>query len=166
MSIRLNLNGRAYTLSAHKLRPDLVLTVDGRQRTIASPPPAGALTGVAYVDGAPMRFQRAQDRGRVWVRVNGRTYVITVDDPFAGGEASRGGDDVRAPMPGGVIEVHCAIGDSVQAGDPLLTIESMKLQTTLRAPRDGVIQEISAGVGQTFEKDAALIRLAPVDREA
>ena len=51
--------------------------------------------------------------------------------------AGRRSDSVRAPMPGSVVEVHKRPGDGVARGETLVTIESMKLQIALVAPRDG-----------------------------
>ncbi|NKY39754.1 acetyl-CoA carboxylase biotin carboxyl carrier protein subunit, partial [Cellulomonas septica] len=47
--------------------------------------------------------------------------------------------EVRAPMPGVVVAVDVATGDEVVAGQPLLTIEAMKMEHRLAAPRDGVV---------------------------
>ena len=66
-------------------------------------------------------------------------------------------------MPGAVIEIHAAPGQSVARGDPLLTIESMKLQTVLSAPRDGIVAEITVTQDETFGKDQILARLTPED---
>lgn len=162
MSLKLTLNGHAHTLSVTKLRPHLQLDVDGRAHEVQSMPAAGVASGVAVIDGRHVSFARAGERGVVWVRFNGRTHTIRIDDPFMAGEAARGGDIIRAPMPGAVVEIHRNAGEYVLRGDPVLTIESMKLQTTLGAPRDGVIADMLAGAGQTFEKDEALVRLAPV----
>lgn len=69
----------------------------------------------------------------------------------------------RAPMPGSVIAVHVQPGQRVARGDVLLVIESMKMETAIAAGRDGVVQSIPVAVGQTFERNATLATLAPVE---
>ena len=66
---------------------------------------------------------------------------------------------VRAPMPGAIVSVHKAAGDQVTRGETLVTIESMKLQMALPAPRDGVIADVLRGAGETFDKDEIVARL-------
>lgn len=80
-------------------------------------------------------------------------------------EQAGGSDEVRAPMPGSVIEVLRAAGETVARGEKIMVIESMKLQTTLAAPRDGVLAEVLFAVGDTFNKDAAVARLEPMAGE-
>jgi biotin carboxyl carrier protein len=58
-----------------------------------------------------------------------------------------------------VVSVHKAVGDSVARGETIVTIESMKLQTALIAPRDGVIAELYRKEGESFEKDEMIVRL-------
>jgi acetyl-CoA/propionyl-CoA carboxylase biotin carboxyl carrier protein len=69
---------------------------------------------------------------------------------------------VRAPMPGTIIAVKVTVGQPIMAGEPLGTLEAMKMEHTLTAPGDGVIARIGAAVGeqvpigaQLFEIDAA-----------
>ena len=62
-------------------------------------------------------------------------------------------------MPGVVIAVHVAAGDQVHAGQALMVIESMKLETTLAAPRDARVKAVHHAVGASFALKAALITL-------
>ena len=53
-------------------------------------------------------------------------------------------------MPGVVVSVNAKPGDHVKEGQPLLVIESMKLETSLTAPRDGVVAEMPFAAGDSF----------------
>jgi len=66
----------------------------------------------------------------------------------------------KAPMPGTVISIAVAEHERVAAGKTLLLIESMKLETSVKAPRDGTVEHIHVKVGQTFDRDAVLVTLA------
>ena len=104
----------------------------------------------------------ARDGDRIWVHLDGRIHEIVWRDAvtFHAGEAATGGDAVsRAPMPGSVIAVTVAVGDSVATGDALLSIESMKMETVIRASRDGVVVTVHVAPGDGFDRDAPLVTL-------
>jgi biotin carboxyl carrier protein len=68
------------------------------------------------------------------------------------GDAARGGPvELRAIIPGRVVSVDVAEGDTVDAGGRLLVVEAMKMQNELRSPRSGTVGRVSVGPGQTVE---------------
>ena len=81
--------------------------------------------------------------------------------------ARRGRDDaahagpleVRAIIPGRVVAVSVAQGDTVEAGQQLLVIEAMKMQNELRSPRAGTVERVGAAVGQAVDLGAVLLVL-------
>jgi biotin carboxyl carrier protein len=66
---------------------------------------------------------------------------------------------VTATLPGLVVAVAVTAGDEVEAGTPLLTIEAMKMQNEVRAPRAGRVLDVSVVTGQAVATGAALLRL-------
>ena len=78
----------------------------------------------------------------------------TRDRPGAG---RSGPLEVRAVIPGKVVAVSVAVGDTVSAGTQLLVVEAMKMQNELKAPRDGTIERIGAVVGQNLEIGDVLV---------
>ena len=68
--------------------------------------------------------------------------------------------EVHAMIPGRVAAVNVAVGDAVTAGQTLLVVEAMKMQNELRAPRDGVVERVSVGVGETIDLGDLLVVLA------
>lgn len=153
MTFRLDLDGTIHTIDIAARNPSTMVEIDGRPAVEARDDDRfGAVT--------------ARDGDLTWVRLNGRTFRVRIEDPVAAAQESAGGnDDIRAPMPGTVIEVMKAAGDRVSRGDKVMTIESMKLQTSLAAPRDGVLAEVLHAVGDTFDKDATIARLEPLAGE-
>jgi len=102
-----------------------------------------------------------------FVHLNGRAYEIGRVDParrLAGSYGGAADDRIVAPMPGVVVSVAFKPGDAVKEGQPLLVIESMKLETTLSAPRDGVIAEMPFAAGDSFGLKAVLAQLAPEEK--
>jgi 3-methylcrotonyl-CoA carboxylase alpha subunit len=87
--------------------------------------------------------------------------VLTHIDPLAhagdhAGEAGR----LTAPMPGKVISFLAKAGDSVKRGQPLAVMEAMKMEHTISAPRDGLVQELLFAAGDQVAEGAELLRLS------
>jgi propionyl-CoA carboxylase alpha chain len=64
-----------------------------------------------------------------------------------------------APMPGNVIRLGAAVGDTVTTGQPLIWLEAMKMEHTITAPADGVLAELNVNTGQQVEVGAVLARV-------
>jgi pyruvate carboxylase subunit A/propionyl-CoA carboxylase alpha chain len=64
-----------------------------------------------------------------------------------------------APMPGSVLRVGAAVGDTVTAGQPLIWLEAMKMEHTVTAPSDGVLAELNVAAGQQVDVGAVLARV-------
>jgi biotin carboxyl carrier protein len=120
-------------------------------------------TGVnlqALVDGAAEPVWVATSGDSVYVHAFGRAWEVTVEDPAE--RSGRGGsaaDVAAAPMPGVVVAVLVESGDEVTEGQQLALIESMKMQTQITAPRNGVIERVHLRVGDQFERGATLVSL-------
>ncbi|MEQ9380104.1 MAG: biotin/lipoyl-containing protein [Pirellulales bacterium] len=103
------------------------------------------------VDGRPYRCALDGDR----VTVNGKSYKVGVATEATTSHASAasaaagsaGETEVSAPMPGLVIRVHCDVGDHVEAGDTILILEAMKMETPINAPAAGTITDIAVAPG-------------------
>lgn len=98
------------------------------------------------------------------VLVNGDLYTVTVQDERAyrlsqaRGEASStsGEATVKSPMPGVIVAVPIAEGDSVAKKQAVIILESMKMENELKAPRDGIILRVLVEPGQAVEKGEPL----------
>ena len=104
----------------------------------------------------------------VFVHFDGEAYQLRYEHPLqrlaAAGQGSAE-DSVRAPMPGSIVAVQVKPGDAVAKGQTLLVMESMKMETTIAAPRDGVVQAINYERAQTFDRDAVLLSLEPQEKK-
>ena len=113
------------------------------------------------VDGKTHRVWVAVHRGYAHVHAFGRAWEIEVVDPVARAQRAAGGGDAvtMAPMPGTVVKIMVAEGDPVHKGQPLLIIESMKMETEIAARRDGRVERVFDTANQTFERGARLVAL-------
>ncbi|HEX8285029.1 MAG TPA: biotin/lipoyl-containing protein [Pyrinomonadaceae bacterium] len=94
-------------------------------------------------------------RGSLRVAVGAREYGVTLADPkHLRGAAAAGGEQggraqIKAPMPGKVVRVLVEAGQTVEAGQPVVVVEAMKMQNELKSPRAGAVAELRAEVGST-----------------
>lgn len=102
------------------------------------------------------------------VTVNGNKYQLNVKDKFDELLKSLGLDnmksskvnEIKAPMPGLVLDVRVAEGTEVKKGDPVLVLEAMKMENILKSPTDGVVKKINVKKGMAVEKNQVLINFA------
>lgn len=116
------------------------------------------------IDGEVFRGWRYVAGNEVHLRLDGRNFHATLVDHRSERRAgSEAGNALYADMPGTVIDVRCRAGDAVVTGQPLLTIESMKLQMTIVAPVDGIVETVHVAPQASFEREALLVSLKQVD---
>ena len=93
------------------------------------------------------------------VHVQRGMFSLTVPPRFESpDEAGRAGTTV-APMPGKVVHLLVATGDKVAAGQPLLTIEAMKMEHQIVAPHTGVVIDVFVTTGQQLDHGQPLLRV-------
>jgi pyruvate carboxylase len=103
----------------------------------------------------------------VFFELNGQPRAVRIRDQSQAPErpaqpkAERGNErHVGAPMPGVVATIGVKAGDPVARGDLLLTLEAMKMQTAVRADRDGRIAQVHVAAGQQVDAKDLLVELA------
>jgi acetyl/propionyl-CoA carboxylase alpha subunit len=148
-------DGKPHTVELVRRGDAAVVIVDGRSYDAAlatGGPEPSRLT----VDTVTEAVWTAVDGDTVWVHAFGRSWELSVLDPrerALGGDASA--DVSAAPMPGTVITVAVENGQAVAAGERLVVM------------RDGVVDQVFVAVGDTFDRGAPLVGLAPLsDDEA
>ncbi len=92
---------------------------------------------------------------RALVVERGRTFLLSMRHEGTGTQSAHDGD-ILAPMPGKVIAVDVAQGQTVTAGQRLLVLEAMKMEHALTAPFDGTVSELSVSAGSQVQVEALL----------
>ncbi len=108
--------------------------------------------GIYLIDGKRTRARIVSVEHQVSVFCD-RAHHFTVVDPLAAAaHDQQGGDVVTAPMSGLVKLVSAETGAKVSEGDAIVVMEAMKMEHTLRAPRDGVLGELPVGAGDQVDE--------------
>lgn len=101
------------------------------------------------------------------IKVNGRDYELKLEDRFdqlvneLGLEVASGTklSDVKAPMPGLVLDIAVSSGQAIQKGDKLLILEAMKMENVIKADGDGIVKTIHIEKGLAVEKGQLMIEM-------
>jgi 3-methylcrotonyl-CoA carboxylase alpha subunit len=111
------------------------------------------------LDDTPMRLPARASGADLLVHVDHRRYRFHPARAFGfDGATETGSDRLRAPMPGRIVAVHAAVGDRLEAQQPVLVMEAMKMELTLRAVHACSVLELHARVGEFVDADAMLAR--------
>ena len=101
------------------------------------------------------------------VTVNGTVYEIELEEltgaapsapaaPAAPAPAPTGGEQVTSPMPGTILAVNVAVGDTVKRGQVLMILEAMKMENEIMCPCDGKIASVNTSKGSCVESGTLL----------
>lgn len=90
----------------------------------------------------------------------GATQITAIDLLAHAGEAQAEGGRLTAPMPGKILSFSVKAGDPVKKGQPLAVMEAMKMEHTIAAPADGVVEELMYAPGDQVSEGSELLRIA------
>lgn len=101
-----------------------------------------------------------------FIKVDGETFELCVKDRYdlllekmgIGQTTVVKADDIKAPMPGLIIDIKVSEGQEIEVGDPLMILEAMKMENVLKSPRKGIVNSIKVIKGQSVEKNQVLIQ--------
>jgi acetyl-CoA/propionyl-CoA carboxylase biotin carboxyl carrier protein len=132
--------------------------VDGRDLG----PVQGWQSGPRYVvevAGRRASFDWCRDGEDLWLGQAGSAWRLSPARPAraASGGAGHGGGRITSPMPGTVLTVHVDVGQPVEAGQPLVVVEAMKMEHTVRANEPGKVAEVLVRVGDPVRLDQPLV---------
>jgi acetyl/propionyl-CoA carboxylase alpha subunit len=109
----------------------------------------------AVVDDRP--YEVVFDLDLHWIMDFRGTHSVKIRDLEALVPHPVGGDGrIKAPIPGQIARVFVAIGDRVEAGQPLLILEAMKMQNEIRAQRPGVVSAVHVAAGENVSRGEVL----------
>ena len=133
---------------------------------------AGPLVFVAIPGGIELQFAGQRTRAAVYAQGEvdhvftplGATQITSIDLLAHSGESAAEGGRLTAPMPGKVVSFAVKAGDAVTKGQPLAVMEAMKMEHTIAAPADGVVQELLYAPGDQVTEGAELLKLVAAEK--
>ena len=93
-----------------------------------------------------------------WVHIDGHIFCIEKTEAGSADGDSDGG--MTAPMPGKILEVKVADGQTVEAGELLLVMEAMKMEHRIVAPTDGVVAKVNFSMGDQVQQGDVLVEMS------
>jgi acetyl/propionyl-CoA carboxylase alpha subunit/acetyl-CoA carboxylase carboxyltransferase component len=154
-TVELGYRGQAYKVTVAKVDPDRYrVGLDGRHVDVGVDR-LSALESRLTIGGERFSVVASHAATSHLVEVDGVTHRVTRDEEGV----------VRAPAPAVVVAVRADIGEDVEAGQTILVLESMKMETAVRAPYSGRVREVLAVVNAQVDAGAALMRLDPAGDE-
>ncbi|MBR0789520.1 acetyl/propionyl/methylcrotonyl-CoA carboxylase subunit alpha [Bradyrhizobium manausense] len=114
------------------------------------------------LDGVKSSVAAVIDGHELYLRTRNGRFDLHWVDPFGGEtEEQTGADKIAAPLPGTVVAVLAEEGAQLEKGAPILTLEVMKMEQTLRAPYAGVLKSIKCKVGDIVQEGIELAVVEP-----
>jgi 3-methylcrotonyl-CoA carboxylase alpha subunit len=115
------------------------------------------------LDGVKSRVVAVIEGHELYLRTRNGRFELHWVDPFGGDDEEQVGEDkIAAPLPGTVVAVLAEAGAMLEKGAPILTLEVMKMEQTLRAPFAGVLKAIKCKVGDIVQEGVELAEVEPV----
>jgi len=131
---------------------------------------AGLLSFAAVPQGIDLQFAGRRTLVSVYRKgevahiqtAQGATQIIAIDLLAHAGETHSEGGRLTAPMPGKVVSFAVQAGDTVKKGQPLAVLDAMKMEHTIAAPADGVVEELLYAPGDQVVEGAELLKLTSI----
>ena len=153
-------NGETFNVRLQEVNTGGELDVNG-DRTTFHVVERSTNSLVVEIDGEVHRLFFVHDSKACTVWWRGRTYRLVRATPEGSGHATAhtGTGDVHAPMPGKILRLDVQEGSDVAAKQPLLVMESMKMETVIPSPKAGRVTQILVKTGEVVEMNAVLMKI-------
>jgi 3-methylcrotonyl-CoA carboxylase alpha subunit len=158
----LELQGQARTVRIERLHGGgMVLRIDGGRWPFAARALGDARHEVLLAGRRATLAVYAQGERYAVFAADGSALATEIDPIAHAGDHAAEGGRLTAPMPGKVVAFLAKAGETVRRGQALAVMEAMKMEHTLSAPRDGVVEELLYAVGDAVAEGGELLRLVP-----
>ena len=109
-----------------------------------------------------------KEKKSIVLRIRGKRYSFTVKDKYdelleklgMDRHASAAVSEIKAPMPGLVLDILVKEGENIQAEQPIIILEAMKMENVIKSPTDTTIKKVSVSKGDSVEKNQLLVEFS------
>jgi 3-methylcrotonyl-CoA carboxylase alpha subunit len=137
------------------------LSIGEREFAFTTSPADGGGFGLV-LDGTKSHVVAVIEDHELYLRTRNGRFDLHWVDPFGGDDEEQVGEDkIVAPLPGTVVALLAEVGATLEKGAPILTLEVMKMEQTLRAPFTGVLKVIKCKVGDIVQEGVELAEVEP-----
>ena len=168
MTFEIELNGRTRSVSIERAgsRDRYRVTVDGVVTLVDAQRSGEFGLSLLFPDGghagARVALAPGSSPGETLAYLRGRSTSVVVNGRRSGraadaGSGAAGEQKISAPMPGRVVRVLVAAGDEVQARQPVVVVEAMKMENELRSPKSGRVKDVAVAAGASVEAGRVLM---------
>ena len=136
------------------------MTIDGKhvempQVSVESEGKPGR--AIVTIEGSRRVAHVARSGDTWWVHIDGRAHEVTLHEQGSSSSTDEGG--LKAPMPGTVLQVLAKVGQRVREGQHLMTLEAMKMEHKVVAPKAGEITKVNYSEGERVDMGSALVEI-------
>ncbi len=149
---------------------DVVLQCQGETRSLRAPPPGVELLALeggeqrCRIDGVLQRHRVAIDGHTLHLAMDGAVFTFTEASPWPTTDTTTDPRRALAPVAGVVAQVSVVVGDVVEAGQPLVCVEAMKMEMWLHAGAAGTVRALHVQVRDTVAAGAVLVEIEITER--
>jgi biotin carboxyl carrier protein len=163
MKLQAEIEGKTSEVEVRRDGERLLARVDNREYELEVSEPEPGVFLLKHNDRVFNTFALERTDGTSEVSVNGKSFDVQIIDPkrlrASGSEHSHdhGLVEIKTAMPGKVVRILTAAGETVEKGSGVIVVEAMKMQNEMRSPKDGVIKEIRVSEGVTVNAGDVLV---------
>jgi len=163
MKLQAEVDGTTSEVEVRRDGERLVARVDDREYELEISEPEPGIFLLKHSGRIFNTFALERRDGKSEVSVNGKSYGVQLSDPkgLRGSGIEHLHDDglveIKTAMPGKVVRILTAVGETVEKGSGVIVVEAMKMQNEMRSPKDGVIKEIRVLEGGTVNAGEVLV---------
>jgi acetyl/propionyl-CoA carboxylase alpha subunit len=136
--------------------------INGEEIIVARIEPASTEGGIVRVGRRAARLFATRQRSSIWVAAGPAQFEFIPVEGRSGRRAhGLATPEITAPMPGKVVKLPVTEGQQVEAGEVLVVLEAMKMETALCAESAAIVKQIRTAVGQMVDHGAVMMILSP-----
>jgi acetyl/propionyl-CoA carboxylase alpha subunit len=153
-------NGETYTVNLERQPDGKLKATIGETEYLLTASQIASGGWLMQMNGERFLAHTATDKEARYVHLNGTQFKLEKSDVWRRrGKGASSSGDLTADMPGQVIDVRVAEGDTVQAGDVLVVLEAMKMEIRITAPHDGTVVRVFVQKGAVIDRGQHIIEI-------